>query len=47
MGLYWGYMGIMEKKMETAMVYWGYIEFRVWGYIIPFPETIEIEGLGC
>ena len=20
-------MGIMEKKMETTIVYWGYIEF--------------------
>ena len=28
LGLYWGCMGIMEKKMETAIVlglYWGYI----------------------
>ena len=25
-GLYWGYMGIMDKKMETTL---GYIEFGV------------------
>ena len=28
-GIYWGYTGIMEKKMETTIVrsgiYWGYI----------------------
>ena len=24
LGLYWGYIGIMEKKMETTIVYWGY-----------------------
>ena len=24
-GLYRGYIGIMEKKMETTIVYWGYI----------------------
>ena len=23
LGLYWGYIGIMEKKMETTVVYWG------------------------
>ena len=22
--VYWGYIGIMEKKMETTMAYWGY-----------------------
>ena len=22
---YWGYIGIMEKKMETTIEYWGYI----------------------
>ena len=25
LGLYRGYIGIMEKKMETTIVYWGYI----------------------
>ena len=24
-GLYWGYIGIMEKNMETTIVYRGYI----------------------
>ena len=24
LGLYRGYMGIMEKKMETTIVYWDY-----------------------
>ena len=23
--VYWGYIGIMEKKTETTIVYWGYI----------------------
>ena len=23
--LYWGYIGAMEKKMETTIVYWGKI----------------------
>ena len=23
--LYWGYIGIMEKKMETTLVCWGHI----------------------
>ena len=23
--LYWGYIGIMEKKMEATILYWGYI----------------------
>ena len=26
-GIYWGYMGIMEKKMETTIM--AYIGFRV------------------
>ena len=25
-GLYWGYIVIMGKIMETTIVYWGYIE---------------------
>ena len=25
LGLYRGYLEIMEKKMETTIVYWGYI----------------------
>ena len=25
--LYWGYIGIMEKKMETTIACWGYIRF--------------------
>ena len=29
LGLYWGYMGIMEKKMEIAIM--GYIELWVSG----------------
>ena len=23
--VYWGYIGVMEKKMENTIVYWGYI----------------------
>ena len=25
LGLCWGYVGIMDKKMKTTIVYWGYI----------------------
>ena len=25
LGVYWGNIGIMEKKMETTTVYWAYI----------------------
>ena len=25
-GIYWGYIGIMDKKKETTIVDWGYIE---------------------
>ena len=35
-GLYWGSIGIMEQKMETTRVYWGYIGSRIlglYGYI--------------
>ena len=24
LGLYWGYSGIMEKKMETTIICWGH-----------------------
>ena len=39
---YWGYIGIMEKKMETTIEYWGYrglmenkmeTTIEYWGYI--------------
>ena len=30
LGLYWD-IGIMEKKVETAIVRWGYMGFRVLG----------------
>ena len=43
MGLYWGYMGIMEKKMETTIVYGGYMGFRVWGYSPP--EVDRLLGI--
>ena len=29
-GGYRDYIGIMEKKMETTVAYWGYIGFRVY-----------------
>ena len=29
LGLYWGYMGILEKKVETTII--GYMGFGVWG----------------
>ena len=25
LGMCWGHIGTMEKKMETTIVYWGYI----------------------
>ena len=36
LGLYWGYIGIMEK-IETTMLYWGYSGVQIlqgicWGY---------------
>ena len=37
LGVYWGSISIMEKKMETTIVYWGLgfsthgSGFRVWG----------------
>ena len=24
--VYWGCLGIVEKKMQAAVVYWGYLE---------------------
>ena len=37
----WGYIGIMEKKMETSIVYWGYkgLMERIWKRRI-YPEYI-------
>ena len=34
LGLYRGYLGIMEKKMETTIVYWG----------CSFPEPPSIDS---
>ena len=41
-----GYMGIMEKKMETTIVYWGHIgmmekktETTIMGYYIGLREA--------
>ena len=41
-----GYMGIMEKKMETTIVYWGYIgmmekktETTIMGYYMGLREA--------
>ena len=36
--LKWGYIGIMEKKMETTIVYWGSTGvYRVWGFRVYGP----------
>ena len=54
--VYWGYIGIMEKKMETTIACWGYIgimekkmETHVvyCGYIGRMEKTLEttITGL--
>ena len=40
LGLYWGYMGIVEKNMETTIM--GYIGFRVQGGI-----GVREEYIGC
>ena len=29
LGSYWGHIGIMEKKMGTTIVYWGYIPYNI------------------
>ena len=34
------YIGIMEKKMETTVVYTGYRRFRVWG-----PGILQKRGI--
>ena len=39
LGLYWGYIGIMEKRMETTIVYWGYD-------ITWVPIVLPIKGRG-
>ena len=31
--LYWGYVGLMEKKMETTIGHWGY----------PTPQTLDAK----
>ena len=33
----WGYIGIMENKMETTILYWGYM-----GYIGRMEKNMEI-----
>ena len=30
-GICWGYIGIMEKRMETTIIHWGYIRVRIIG----------------
>ena len=32
LGFYWGNIGIMEKKMETTIVYWGNIRVLLGQY---------------
>ena len=50
LGLCWGYIGIMEKKMETTIVYWDYIGIMenkmdttivYWGYIGIMEKKME------
>ena len=38
MGVYWSYTGIMEKKMETSIVYWisSILRLRIIGPGLPF-----------
>ena len=56
--VYWGYIGIMEKKMEATIVYWGYIgimdkkmeaTIAYWGYIGKMEKKMEttIVYWGC
>ena len=39
--IYWGYMGIMENRVETTIVYWGM------GVMEKKMETIILSLLGC
>ena len=44
------YIGIMEKKMETTIVYWGYIKVILglyWGYIGIMEKKTEPTIMGC
>ena len=43
-GLYWDYIGIMEKKMETAIVYLGYI--GIIGFDWGTFQVFRVHGLG-
>ena len=48
--LYWGYMGIMEKKIETTIT--GYIGFRTYeglgfSFARSFPSAQRVLGFGC
>ena len=36
--VYWGYIGIMEKKMEATIVFWGYGLYKI-------PQSIHFELL--
>ena len=43
-GFYWGYIGMMEKTLETNILYWDYIGVIIglhWGYIGIVEKTRE------
>ena len=53
LGFYWGYIGIMEKKMEATVVYWGYLGIMekkmeaaviYWRYIGIMENKMETVG---
>ena len=39
--VYWGSSGIMEKKMETTILYWGNIGMVCWGSIGILEKKME------
>ena len=47
--VYWGYIGIMEKKMKTTVVYWGYIGImngkENGNYYVSLPSVVVTEQL--
>ena len=51
LGLYWGYIGILEKKMETTIVYWyiytyilGLLQAKLWAEVVGALWTLSSES---
>ena len=41
-GLYWGYLGIMEKKMETAIVSYLITQSSSFHFLFHYPQITPI-----